>query len=198
MKRFISVLAILCVCTTFIFAQDEEGDYYDDGYVYEQNGAGDRFLKINLMGNFPLNFGNQLRPVKGIPFGASIDAGYYQFISSNLALGGEVLVGYNITIGNKPLILAPITFGILYQPTIGKFEFPLTAGIGFSTTSCQGETYFPGLAAKVSGGAFYRLTEMWSLGIYGTTYWLPEWFKDSSMNKNGFFAGAGLGARYHF
>ncbi|MCR4579806.1 MAG: hypothetical protein K5681_05610 [Treponema sp.] len=193
MKRFISVLAIFCLCTTLIFAQEDDGgDYYDDGYVYEQNGAGDRFLKINLMFNFPLNFGEQLY------VGGAVDAGYYQFLASNLAIGGEVLVAYDVTIGNKPLILAPITFGLLYQPTIGKFEFPLTAGIGVATTSCQGETYFPGFTAKVSAGMFYRITEMWSLGLYGSAYWLPQWFSNPEYNDNGFFATAGIGARYHF
>lgn len=192
MKRFISVLAILCLCTTLIFAEDDEGDFYDDGYIYEQNGAGDRFLKINMMANFPLNFGKQLY------IGGGIDAGYYQFLSPYFALGGEILVGYNVTIGNKPLILAPITFGVMYQPTLGKFEFPLTLGIGLATTSCQGETYFPGFTAKVDAGAFFRINEMWSLGAYGTFFWLPQWYKDPQYNDNGLFATVGLGARYHF
>jgi len=192
MKKLISVLAILCLCTTLIFAEDDEGDFYDDGYIYEQNGAGDRFLKINMMANFPLNFGSQLY------VGGAVDAGFYQFISPTIALGGEVLVGYDVTIGEKALILAPITFGIMFQPTLGKFEFPMTAGIGISSTSCQGETYFPGFTAKASLGAFYRITEMWSLGLYGSAYWLPEWFTNSAYNDNGFFATAGIGARYHF
>lgn len=193
MKKLISVVAALCLCTTLVFAQEDEGDYYDDGYVYEQNGAGDRFLKINLMANFPLNFGKQLYPL-----GGAVDAGYYQFLTSNFAIGGEVLVGYNVTIGKKPLILAPITFGALFQPTLGKFEFPITAGIGISTVSCQNETYFPGFTAKISAGAFYRLNEMWSLGLYGSAYWLPQWFKNPEYNDNGLFATAGIGARYHF
>ncbi len=193
MKRLISVLAVLCLCTTLIFAEDGEGDFYDDGYVYEQNGAGDRFLKINLMANFPLNFGDQLYKL-----GGAIDAGYYQFITPTLALGGEVLVGYNVTIGNKSLILAPFTFGAMYQPVIGKFEFPMTLGIGFATISCQNETYFPGFAAKGAAGAFFRINEMWSIGAYGSAYWLPQWFKDPQYNDNGFFATVGLGARYHF
>ena len=192
MKRFISVLAILCLCTTLIFAEDDEGDFYDDGYIYEQNGAGDRFLKINMMANFPLNFGKQLY------VGAGLDAGFFQFLTPHFALGGDILIAYNVTIGNKPLIMAPITFSAMYQPTLGKFEFPLTVGIGIATSSCQGETYFPGFAAKLSAGAFYRLSEMWSLGLYGTAYWLPQWFTDPTYNDNGFFTTAGIGARYHF
>lgn len=195
MKRLISIVAALCLCTTFALADDDEGDFYDDGYVYEQNGAGDRFLKINLMADFPLNFGKQLY------VGGAVDVGYYQFLTSQFAVGGEVLVGYNVTIGRESLVIAPITFGAMFQPVIGNFEFPITAGIGITTTSCYGETYFPGFAAKISAGAFYRLTEMWSLGLYGTALWLPQWFvkhpqEHTQLDK--FFATAGIGARYHF
>ena len=191
MKRFISIFMILCIFSAAVFA-DMEGDEYDDGYVYEQNGAGDQYLKIDLFANFPLNFDGQLY------VGAGASLGYYRFLTSNLAVGGDAIIAYNISIGNKPLICVPINFGVTYQPVLGKFEFPLSAGIGVSTTTCQGMTYFPGFTAKVSAGAYYRITESWSFGIKADAFWLPEWFKDTSKNDNGFFATAGLGARYHF
>lgn len=191
MKRFISIFMILCICSAAVFA-DMEGDEYDDGYIYEQNGAGDQYLKIDLFGNFPLNFDGQLY------VGAGASIGYYRFLTSTVAVGGDAIIAYNISIGNKPLFCIPITFGAIYQPVLGKFEFPLNLGIGFSTTACQGLTYFPGFAAKASAGAYYRLTESWSFGLKADAYWMPEWFKDTSKNDNGFFATAGLGARYHF
>lgn len=205
MKRLISIVAALCLCTTFALADDDEGDFYDDGYVYEQNGAGDRFLKINLMANFPVNFvkfdTHTQTYTQQLYVGGAVDVGYYQFLTSQFAVGGEVLVGYNVTIGRESLVIAPITFGAMFQPVIGNFEFPITAGIGITTTSCYGETYFPGFAAKISAGAFYRLTEMWSLGLYGTAFWLPQWFvthpqEHTQLDK--FFTTAGIGARYHF
>lgn len=48
MKKLLSILAILCLFSSVMFA-DEEGDEYDDGYTYEQNGAGDQFIKIDVM-----------------------------------------------------------------------------------------------------------------------------------------------------
>ena len=56
MKRILLILLTLSIFTTSIFAQEEQGDIYDDGYVYEQNGRGDQFLKINLGTLIPLNF----------------------------------------------------------------------------------------------------------------------------------------------
>lgn len=192
MKKLFSIIAILFLCSSMFLAADDEGDEYDDGFVYEQNGAGDQFLKIDLMANFPLNFKGQVK------VGAAISLGYYKFLTGHLALGGEATLGYNVTLGKKSLVTVPLTFGILYQPYAGKFEFPLYAGIGFATTSCQGMTYFPSFSAKTGAGAYYRFAESWSAGITTDIYWIPQWFKDSSKNDNGFFASAGISARYHF
>lgn len=191
MKKLFSIIAIVCLCSAFIFA-DDDGDEYDDGYVYELNGQGDQFLNINLNANFPVNFGEQIYP----GFGASL--GYYRFINNKIAIGGDALIGYNITIGKKSLITVPITFGATYQPVVNKFEFPISLTVGFATTSCQGLTYFPSLAAKFSAGAFYRFFETWSFGIAAQAYWIPQWDLNPSKSDNGIFATAGLVARYHF
>ena len=195
MKRFISIISAILLLSSAVFAEDnyDDGDIYDDGYVYEQNGAGDQFLKIDLAANFPLNFGDKLY----IGLGASV--GYYYFVNKFFAVGGDAIIGWNNSIGQKPLITVPVTFGVTVQPYIGKFEFPISAGIGFATISCQNLTYFPAFSAKISAGAYYRFNETWSVGISSIGYWLPQWFiSDSSKNDNGFFALLGLSLRYHF
>ena len=194
MKRFISILISLILCTTAIFAQEYEDveDVYDDGYVYEQNGAGDQFLKIDLAANFPLNFGDKLYP------GIAASVGYYHFLTGTFAVGGDALLGYNLSIGKKPLITIPITFGVMYQPYVGKFEFPLMVNVGFATITSQTLMYFPALSVKFSAGAFYRYSETWSFGISNHTYWVPQWFKESEYNDQAFFTTAGLSVRYHF
>lgn len=191
MKKLFSIIAVICICTSFAFAYEEDEEY-DDGYVYEQNGAGDQFLTMNISANFPLNFDKQIYT------GFAAGIGYYKFIDKNLALGGEALVGYNVTIGTKTLITLPVTFGFIYQPYFNKFEFPMGLGIGFGSASCQGMTYFPSFAAKGTAGVYYRLLESWSFGVSGNLYWLPQWFTDSSKNDNGLFTSVGISARYHF
>ncbi len=199
MKRFISILSAILLLSAAVFADEyyEEDEEYDDGYVYEQNGAGDQFIKIDLAANFPLNFGQQMK------VGGLVSIGYYRFLNQYFALGGDVLIGYNLSIGNKPLFSVPITFGAMYQPYIGKFEFPLMLNIGIATLTCQTMTYFPAFTAKFTGGAFYRFTESWSAGISSTTYWVPQWFlfdKNTRGHKadNGVFTSIGLSVRYHF
>ena len=194
MKRFFSLLLIFLTLSTFLFAQekDDDGFYEDDVYVYPSNGAGDQFLKITLGAIFPLNFKGQLRT------GGKASLGYFRFISETLAWGGELAATYNISIGEKVLVMIPITFGIMYQPNIGKFEFPLYAEIGMCNQTWQNNEIFPTLATKLSAGAFYRISDSVSLGLSTDFYWIPEWFKDSSKSFNGLFQTAELGLRYHF
>ncbi len=196
MKRFISILSIILLFTTAVFAQDEydDEDIYDDGYVYDQNGAGDQFLKIDLAANFPLNFEDKLY----VGIGASV--GYYYFFNKYFAVGFDAIIGWNNSIGQKPLITVPVTFGFMAQPYIGKFEFPIFLDIGFATTTCQNLTYFPAFAAKATAGAYYRINETWSVGLSSTFYWIPEWFigAESYKNDNGLFTSAGVSLRYHF
>jgi len=200
MKRFISILSAILLLSAAVFADNnyfDDDDEYDDGYVYEQNGAGDQFIKVDLAANFPLNFKGQLN------IGGLASIGYYRFLNQYFALGGDVILGYNVSIGKKPLFSVPVTLGVMYQPYIGKFEFPLMLNLGIATMSCQTMTYFPAFTAKFTGGAYYRFNESWSAGISTTTYWIPQWFlfnekKRGKDSDDGIFTSLGLSVRYHF
>ena len=197
MKRFISILSVILLLSAAVFADDdyfEDDEEYDDGYVYEQNGAGDQFIKIDMGANFPLNFKGK------VYVGASASVGYYYFLNSSFALGGDAIIGYNLSLGKKSLITVPVTIGAMYQPVAGKFEFPLMLNIGFGSTTCQTMTYFPSFAMKFTGGAFYRYSESWSFGLSSNTYWIPQWKtgEQKAKSDHGIFTSAGLSVRYHF
>lgn len=198
MKKLAVLFCVLFLSAGFAFAQDadayleDEYDEYDDGYVYENNGNGDQFLKIGLMPLFPLSFDDKLY------VGGAAELGYYRFLNKYLALGGELSASFNVTIGGNALTMVPITFGVLYQPSIGQFEFPINLSVGIAYATAQNSGYFPGFAMNFETGAFYRFGEMWSFGLLGKFMWLPQWFADPSKNADGLFAGAVLCARYHF
>ena len=197
MKRFFFLLLIFSAFSFSIFGQTysdeyEDDDIYDDIYVYDSNGAGDQFLKINLGALFPLNFNHQLKT------GGEATIGYYRFFTKNIALGGEFSVTYNVSIGEKVLIMLPFTAGVMFQPYIGKFEFPMFAGIGVANETWQNMEIFPTLAGKLSAGVYYRISDAISIGLTTDFVWIPQWFKDSSKNKNGLFETAAIGLRYHF
>lgn len=203
MKRFISILSVILLLSASVFADNdyfEDDEEYDDGYVYEQNGAGDQFLKIDLGANIPLNFNGK------VYVGAAASVGYYYFLNQYFAVGGDAILGYNLSIGKKPLITVPITFGAMYQPTLGKFEFPLFLNIGFASTTCQNMTYFPSFSVKFSAGAYYRYSESWSFGLSTNSFLISQWYNDSDKkwfgasekNTTGLFTTLGLSVRYHF
>ena len=191
MKRFFSTILLVLICTTAIFAQDQ-GDEYDDGYVYEQNGAGDQFVKINIGLQIPLNFGGQLHN------GGSLHLGYYRFLNGWFAMGGELTASYNVSIGNKVLVMVPVTFGVLFQPSYDKFEFPIYINMGLGYETWQNMNYYPSFIAKISAGGYYRLNEMCSVGLSLDYFFIPETYSDSSKNFCAHFMGITIGARYHF
>mgnify|MGYP002673312980 FL=1 len=223
MKRILSLFGILLVLSVPLFAKQEteapesapnEQTEQNDGQSeeniktdedddvenivrkddYSRNGKGDQFLKIGIMGNFPLNFGDQLT------VGGSAQLGYYRFMNSWLALGGELMAGYNPTIGSNVFTFVPITFGVMFQPSAGRFEFPHTLSVGFAFETCANKKYFPGFSAKAETGAFFRITEGWSVGLNAEFLYLPEWYTTTKNADSdyGIFMEAGISARYHF
>ena len=100
MKKKLSAAALfILVFMPFLsFAQKSEDNDEPNGiaeYEYKANGAGDQFLKIAIMPNFPLNFGEQLY------IGGAAQLGYYRFLNNWLAVGGELMAGYNPTLGSN-------------------------------------------------------------------------------------------------
>ncbi|MCR5063929.1 MAG: hypothetical protein K6A89_11665 [Treponema sp.] len=215
MKRIFCILLLLSFCIPAMFAASDE-DIYDD-YEYEQNGAGDQFFKVDLTAAIPLNFtgstANADINTQGkwqMKVGPAFGLSYFRFIGTTLALGGDIGFAYNATLKRRALLTVPITLGILYQPYVGNFEFPLTLTLGISALSCQGMTFFPAFTAKGSAGIFYRINESWSTGFNASLMYIPMWLKDEykGLYKNpdgsdktydyGLFTNAGIAVRYHF
>ena len=178
MKKILSLIFVLFAVSAFLFAE-EEADEYDDGYVYEANGAGDQYLLIGLMPFIPLNFGDN------IYVGGAAEIGYYRFITRHIA-------------GNNSLTTVPISFGGVYQFEIGKFEVPVSLSAGIAYETAQNSSYFPGFVLKTGVGCVYRLSELWSFGAECKAMWLPQWFSNPEYNYDAFFLAPAIVARYHF
>ena len=160
---------------------------------YKMNGAGDQYLKISIMPSFPWNFGNQMYT------GGAVELGYHRFLTSWLAIGGDAMAGYQPTIGSNIFTYIPITFGPTFQPTVWKFEFPITLGVGAALETCGNRKYFPGLVIKPEVGAYFRYSESWSFGLGCDFMYMPQWYKDNpEYNDYGLFITAAITARYHF
>lgn len=205
MKRIIAVLSILLAFYMPVFAQSEgnepdngndqtEEDVVRKDADYKINGKGDQFIKIGIMPNFPMNFGDKLY------VGGAAQLGYYYFFNSWFGIGGELMAGYNPTLGSNVLTFVPVTGGIMIQPTFKRFEFPIFASAGFGFETCSNKKYFPSFAAKGETGVFFRIVESWSVGVTGELLYLPQWYTDTknASSDYGVFTQITVSGRYHF
>ena len=205
MKRFIAAVCTLFLVTTALFAEadseeDDDSDRHD--ITYNLNQRGDQYINIGLMVTMPMNFGGDFPLYRegSLNTGGMGMLGYHRFLTSWLAVGGDIYFGYNPTIGNNIFTYVPLMFNVTFQPWFKRFEFPITLGAGAAMESYLSRTYFPGLVLKATGGVFYRATPSWSFGIVYDFMYMPQWYKgdDSKYNDYGIFSSIMLGARYHF
>lgn len=200
MKKFIAFCCTVFLFSTAVFSQEQDED--DDRFAveYRMNEPGDQFINIGLMVTFPLNFGGDFPLYREgqLSTGGAGTIGYHRFLTSWFAVGLDVSFGYNPTIGENMFTYVPFVFCFTVQPTIKKFEFPITMGIGAAVESYLNRTYFPGLTLKPEAGIFYRVTPSWSFGIKGNFMYLPQWYEDSENNDHGNFSSVVIAARYHF
>ncbi len=176
-------------------ASEDEPDVYDDEYdfVYLQNAAGDQYINVRIMPNFPLNFDNKLK------VGGQVTVGYSRFLNTWLALGVELAFGYNPTIGSNIYTYIPMTVAVTFLPAIKKFEFPITLNVGIAVENYLSNTYFPGFVLRAGAGCYYRLRESWSFGLEGFFTYMPQWyFKEPEKNDYLNMASVSAGVKYHF
>lgn len=184
---------------TTIFAQEQdtpESEPITD-FVYDMNGAGDQYIKLGIMANFPLNFGDQMY------VGGAIQIGYYRYLNKWFAVGGDFMACYNSTKGKNIFYALPITAGVTFAPTIWRFEIPISLKVGMAFESSQNSKYFPGLVLGAELGVFYRAMENWSFGIGTNFMYLPQWYSGADAERYGrydyaLFLTAAAMARYHF
>ena len=155
------------------------------------NQPGDQFIILKLNVDIPyVPFGKLL-------VGGSGTLGYQRFIVSGLTLGGDVSFGYSQTLGKNVFYFVPILFRAGWQFSAGKFEFPLSIGIGGAFENYLNSSYF-GLALHPDAAAFFRYDSSWSFGLHAGLYILPQWYKNAQQNRTGIIQDIGLTVRYHF
>ena len=215
MKKVTLLLLAFLFLSPVVFAQDSDID--DDMEIEEPtesskkkpmqlNESGDQFIRLAIMMTCPLNFGGSfpLYRTGQMNTGGSGAIGYHRFLTSWFALGLDISFGYNPTLGNNVFTYVPIILNMTFEPTLGKFEFTMTVGVGGSLETYLSRSYFPGFTVKADAGVFYRVAPGWSFGIEGDFMYMPQWYSSGNSeyknhgNDYGNFLSFGLAARYHF
>jgi len=211
MKKVTLFLLAFLFLSPLAFSQDS---YIDDDMEIEEpeedtnkttiqmNEPGDQFIRLSIMMSCPLNFGGSFPMYrKGqMNTGGSGAIGYHRFLTSWFAMGVDIAFGYNPTLGNNIFTYVPLIINMTVQPTLGKFEFPITAGVGAAMENYLSRTYFPGFTFKGEAGVFYRVSPSWSFGLESDFMYMPQWYSGEKKKYNDYanFLSFGLAARYHF
>lgn len=199
MKRILSLACLLILGTAFMFAQEIPEQEDNIQVIYNKNYAGDQFLRIVVSPSFPLDFPDLITTFKGegqLYVGGFFAFGYGYFLTDNISVGGNAGFGFNVTRGSNSLNYIPVTLRATFHPTVGNFEFPLTAGIGLAWEKYASYTFFPGLVLTAGTGVHYRITSSWSAGLDIEYMYLPEWNKNGYADAN--ILTTELIARYYF
>ena len=167
--------------------------------TYEPIRAGDQFIKIDLGVGKPLFFVAPEGIVgdTNMKLGGTATIGYSRFITSRVALGGEMSFSFNTTIGSNLYFYLPLTFKGTYEFVFNRVHLPLSLGAGFAFQTHNHNNYF-GPIIKPELGCYYQFNPQWTIGLVTAWNCIPQWYDDSSYNRTGNILDIKAGIRYHF
>jgi len=202
MKRLVSLLCLLTLSSTLIFAQSTDNSNAEEQkvtYEYIKNYANDQYLRISLAPIFSLDHPNLIACLNRsgqIFTGGMGSLGYGYFLTDNISLGGTINFSGNPTIGSNIFNVLSLTLRGTYHPTLGNFEFPITAGFGLAHESYSSKRFVPGLVLEGEAGVHYRINTNWAAGIDAGYMYLPQWTSEGY--AYGQFLSTSVVVRYYF
>jgi hypothetical protein len=130
--------------------------------------------------------------------GALFSFTYQDFIAPGLAIGGTLSGAFEQSIAASSFFIAPLSFRCAYWWNLGPFDADLAAEAGaYIMRYTSNNAYGPFF--KLGGGASWRISNSWSIGLE-PYYWLvPEIHTGSSasLTRFGNFLEVSLSASYH-
>ena len=105
--------------------------------------------------------------------GGAFSFQYQYFVSTGIAIGGTIAGAFNGTIGGRSVFVAPLSFRTAYWWSILPFEFCAGGELGAYLVRLDGNGVI-GPFAKAGGGAFWKTSSAWSLGLQSYFWLVPE------------------------
>jgi hypothetical protein len=199
MKKRIIVIGFIALVSILPLAAQE---IHQDPYFGGLHKKDSQLITINVGAGVPL-FIVPASPTPGDPnplsIGASLNIGYQYFIVNKFSIGGALTGAYNSTIGGRNLFMAPLSFRAGYWFGKGSIEASIGGDIGLVIMRLSGNGVISPFL-KAGGGAYFQVTDAWSLG--GQVFWwlIPElhFGTESAYTRYGNILELSLGAVYHF
>ncbi|MGL4982452.1 MAG: TP0733 family outer membrane beta-barrel protein [Treponemataceae bacterium] len=171
-------------------ADNEAGEGVTNPLFFSMTQKGDQHIKISIMVDFPI------KP-KNLSIGGSGSLGYAYHFTPGFFLGGDISFGFSATVGSNVFYYIPIMVRTGYQFSIGRFEIPLSVGVGGIVETYINRSYF-GFGVKPETGLFFRFNPDWSFGLLTGVWLMPQWYEDSRNNRLGIIMDLSLSVRFHF
>lgn len=179
MKKLLTITAIFLLFTTFLlFAEDAKpGPYreYEMGsqmFTFRAGPIIPTFFSFPLENNSFALFPKEMHMKVG-GFGS---IRYQGFLNSTLALGGELGYIFAYDIGDDLFTSVPIEAKLTYIPIQGKFELPLSIGLGgaYNSYSSEDKPSFMSLLASAEIGFSWFFKKDWGITLSGGLQVIPE------------------------
>jgi hypothetical protein len=136
--------------------------------------------------------------VQNIDLGGSFSFSYQYFLAQGWAVGGNIAASFNSTIGGSSIFTLPLGVTGAYWWAKVPFEFSIGAEAGAYMMRENGNGMF-GPFAKAGGGAYWRISPSWGVGLQANLWFVPEihYGAYSSLSQYGGFVETSLAAVYH-
>lgn len=162
-KNALTIMVFLLSIASFLFAKD----YYETGSQLFMISAG---VDLPLSTSF-YNDKGEFETLVGMgEDGTHLNLGgygsidYEVFNTSKTSLGGEIGYQFNYAIDGNLFTQVPMMFKYSYVPLQGKFEIPISLGIGLSYISFREKSMMSPSVMATIGFRFFPL-ENWGFGI---------------------------------
>jgi hypothetical protein len=136
--------------------------------------------------------------VGNLGLGGSFSFSYQYFVSRGFAVGGNIAGAFNNTISGLSVFTMPLGATASYWWAMMPFEFSVLGEAGGFMMRHNGEGFL-GPFAKAGGGAYWRMTPAWSLGLQAYLWFVPEihYGDYASLSRYGGFVETSIAAVYH-
>jgi hypothetical protein len=135
---------------------------------------GEQTLQINAGLQFPAFLAPLVdQGVDNLKLGGGFSFSYQYFLSRGFAVGGSIAGAFNGTIGGLTVFVAPVGVTAGYWWSTMPFEFCAIGELG-GYLMRYNQKGMLGPYAKLGGGALWRVTSSWSLGLQSFLWIVPE------------------------
>jgi hypothetical protein len=133
-----------------------------------------------------------------LDLGGSFSFSYQYFVVNSLAIGGNIAGAFNNTIGGLSVFTAPLGFTTSYWWSFMPLEFSVLAEAGGYLSRYNSKGML-GAFAKAGGGAYWRITPGWSVGLQAYYWFVPELHTSpyTSYDALAGYVETSVGAVYH-